>query len=98
MRSTEQAHEGQGMKFTILSHAGLCVEHNGVRIVPDPWLLGSCYWRSWWNFPEPPAELIKNPGPTTSISRTCIGTISMVPRSRSYSLGPHLSWFHSFPP
>ena len=19
----------------------------------DPWLLGSAYWRSWWNFPEP---------------------------------------------
>ncbi len=29
-----------------------------MRIVADPWLLGSCYWRSWWNFPEPPAELI----------------------------------------
>lgn len=48
------------MKFTILSHAGLEVEHNGVRIVCDPWLIGSCYWRSWWNFPEPPAELIEN--------------------------------------
>src|SRR5262249_22372528 len=47
------------MKFTILSHAGLCVEHNGVRIISDPWLLGSCYWRSWWNFPEPPADLIE---------------------------------------
>ena len=46
------------MEFTILSHAGLCVDHNGVRIVSDPWLIGSCYWRSWWNFPEPPAELI----------------------------------------
>jgi UDP-MurNAc hydroxylase len=51
------------MKFTILSHAGLCVEHNGVRIVSDPWLTGSCYWRSWWNFPEPPAELIENLNP-----------------------------------
>ena len=47
------------MKFTILSHAGLSVEHNGVRIVSDPWLIGSCYWRSWWNFPEPPAGLIE---------------------------------------
>jgi UDP-MurNAc hydroxylase len=46
------------LEFTILSHAGLCVDHNGVRIVSDPWLIGSCYWRSWWNFPEPPAELI----------------------------------------
>jgi UDP-MurNAc hydroxylase len=48
------------MKFTILSHAGLSVEHNGVKIISDPWLIGSCYWRSWWNFPEPPAELIAN--------------------------------------
>ncbi|MEJ0087419.1 MAG: MBL fold metallo-hydrolase [Pseudomonadota bacterium] len=42
------------MKFTVLSHAGLLVEHRGTRIVSDPWLLGSCYWRSWWNYPEPP--------------------------------------------
>jgi UDP-MurNAc hydroxylase len=48
------------LRFTILSHAGLCVEHNGVRIVSDPWLIGSCYWRSWWNFPEPPADLISD--------------------------------------
>lgn len=46
------------MKFTILSHAGLLVEHAGVRVVCDPWLIGSCYWRSWWNFPEPDPELI----------------------------------------
>jgi UDP-MurNAc hydroxylase len=31
-----------------------------VRIVSDPWLIGSCYWRSWWNFPEPPASLISD--------------------------------------
>jgi UDP-MurNAc hydroxylase len=48
------------MNFTILSHAGLSVEHNGVRIVSDPWLIGSCYWRSWWNFPEPPSSLLEN--------------------------------------
>src|SRR5271166_761472 len=48
------------MKFTILSHAGLVAEHNGVSIVCDPWLIGSCYWRSWWNFPEPDPLLIKN--------------------------------------
>ena len=48
------------MKFTILSHAGLLIEHNGTQIVSDPWLIGSCYWRSWWNFPEPPATLFEN--------------------------------------
>ena len=46
------------MRFTILSHAGLLLEHAGVRVVFDPWVLGSCYWRSWWNFPEPDPELI----------------------------------------
>ena len=51
------------MKFTILSHAGLLVEHRGVRVVCDPWLLGSCYWRSWWNFPEPDAALTANLAP-----------------------------------
>lgn len=46
------------MKFTILSHAGLLVESGGVSVVVDPWLVGSCYWRSWFNFPEPEPALI----------------------------------------
>ncbi len=48
------------MKFKILSHACLLIETEQTSIVIDPWLLGSCYWRSWWNFPEAsfdPAEL-----------------------------------------
>lgn len=48
------------MKFQILSHAGLLVEHKGIKVLTDPWLLGSCYWRSWWNFPEPPRLVIEN--------------------------------------
>lgn len=48
------------MKFTILSHAGLKVKHGDISLITDPWLIGSCYWRSWWNFPEPPAELLEN--------------------------------------
>lgn len=40
------------MKFTVLSHAGMMVEDKGKTILFDPWLIGSCYWRSWWNFPE----------------------------------------------
>jgi UDP-MurNAc hydroxylase len=51
------------MKFVVLSHAGLAVEHKGVRLVCDPWLIGSCYWRSWWNFPEPDPGLIENLAP-----------------------------------
>ncbi len=40
------------MKFTVLSHAGLLVEDKGKSVLFDPWLIGSCYWRSWWNFPD----------------------------------------------
>lgn len=40
------------MKMTVLSHAGLLVESDsGQQLVCDPWLVGSCYWRSWWNYP-----------------------------------------------
>lgn len=46
------------MKFTILSHAGLLVEDKGRSILFDPWLIGSCYWRSWWNFPEIEREFL----------------------------------------
>jgi UDP-MurNAc hydroxylase len=40
------------MKFTILSHAGMLVESEGVKLIIDPWIIGSCYWRSWWNYPK----------------------------------------------
>ena len=40
------------MKFKILSHAGISISENNYTIVIDPWILGSCYWRSWWNYPE----------------------------------------------
>jgi UDP-MurNAc hydroxylase len=46
------------MKFTIVSHACMYVEGDGGSILVDPWFLGTCYWRSWWNFPEPTPELI----------------------------------------
>ncbi len=52
------------MRFTILSHAGLVVERNHVALVVDPWIVGSCYWRSWWNLPEPPRQLIEALEPT----------------------------------
>ncbi len=47
------------MKFTILSHAGLLIEHDGKQILFDPWLVGSCYWRSWWNYPPVSPQLIE---------------------------------------
>lgn len=52
------------MRFTILSHAGLAVEHDDTALVVDPWIVGSCYWRSWWNLPEPPQQLVESLQPT----------------------------------
>jgi UDP-MurNAc hydroxylase len=40
------------VEFRILSHACLLVKSESHSIIVDPWLLGSCYWRSWWNFPR----------------------------------------------
>jgi UDP-MurNAc hydroxylase len=39
------------MRFEILSHAGLGVTQGGTTLLCDPWLAGSTYWRSWWNYP-----------------------------------------------
>jgi len=39
------------MKFTVIGHACLFIETGAERILVDPWLAGSCYWRSWWHFP-----------------------------------------------
>lgn len=41
------------MRFTVLGHAALFVEAAGRTILVDPWLGGSCYWRSWWHYPPP---------------------------------------------
>jgi len=36
-------------------HGHSCLEFRAKNtfIIFDPWLSGSAYWRSWWNFPEP---------------------------------------------
>ena len=39
------------MRFTVLGHACLNIETSGPTILVDPWLFGSCYWRSWWHHP-----------------------------------------------
>jgi UDP-MurNAc hydroxylase len=41
------------MEFTILSHAGMLIRSGGLSLIVDPWLVGSAYWRSWWNYPKP---------------------------------------------
>jgi UDP-MurNAc hydroxylase len=49
------------MYFQILSHAGLLVKGSGGKtLICDPWLIGSSYWRSWWNYPPVDKELIAN--------------------------------------
>ena len=52
------------MKFTVVSHACLYVECKNIRLLIDPWIIGSCYWRSWWNYPEVSKELIEKIKPT----------------------------------
>ncbi|MGI9308781.1 MAG: MBL fold metallo-hydrolase [Gammaproteobacteria bacterium] len=46
------------MKYQILSHAGLAVSAGDKTVICDPWLIGSTYWRSWFNYPPPAPELI----------------------------------------
>ncbi len=48
------------MFFQVLSHASLLVRSGGKTLLTDPWLLGSCYWRSWWNYPPVKKELIQD--------------------------------------
>ncbi len=52
------------MKFTVISHACLYIEYLNTRLLIDPWFIGSCYWRSWWNYPEPNIDLISSLKPT----------------------------------
>lgn len=42
------------VRLHLFGHACLGIEAGGRRILTDPWLIGSCYWRSWWHFPGPP--------------------------------------------
>lgn len=43
------------MRVTVIGHSCLRIETRAGTILVDPWLSGSCYWRSWWHFP-PSAE------------------------------------------
>src|SRR5215217_3882804 len=45
------------VRFTVIGHASLYIETDGGQtILVDPWLFGSCYWRSWWHL-APQEEL-----------------------------------------
>lgn len=39
------------MRVTVVGHSCLRLETRAGLILVDPWLSGSCYWRSWWHFP-----------------------------------------------
>src|SRR3954463_5259220 len=42
------------VKITLISHASLLVETNGVRLLTDPWYSGRIYQNAWCLAPEPP--------------------------------------------
>jgi UDP-MurNAc hydroxylase len=42
------------MRLTVIGHACCFVETSGPRILVDPWLFGSAFWRSWWHYPPSP--------------------------------------------
>lgn len=44
--------ESPAAQISVLSHASMLAKFGNASVLIDPWLLGSCYWRSWWNFPE----------------------------------------------
>ena len=49
------------MRVTVIGHSCLRFETRAGTILVDPWLSGSCYWRSWWHFPpsqEPDEEML----------------------------------------
>jgi UDP-MurNAc hydroxylase len=51
-------------KITFISHACILIEYADESILVDPWLFGSCYWKSWWNYPPVKTELVGNIKPT----------------------------------
>ena len=46
--------------ITFLSHASIVIESKESTLLIDPWLIGSCYWRSWWNYPPVKRNSVEN--------------------------------------
>jgi len=94
------------VRFTIVSHACMYVEHGDARLLVDPWIVGSCYWRSWWNFPEPTPALVESLRPTAiylthlhwdhfhgpSLRRFDRRTRVFIPRTTSPRMADDLRW------
>jgi UDP-MurNAc hydroxylase len=51
-------------KITFISHACILVEYGEDSILVDPWLIGSCYWKSWWNYPPVKNDVIAKLNPS----------------------------------
>ena len=51
------------MQFKIHAHACLEVITSDVSLICDPWLLGSAYWRSWWNYPPVKSDILQTINP-----------------------------------
>jgi UDP-MurNAc hydroxylase len=51
---------GWSVEFQVLSHAGLLIRSRHSALVCDPWLVGSAYWRSWWNYPPVAKDLVES--------------------------------------
>ena len=52
------------MQFTVIGHACLYIEYKNIKLLIDPWIIGSTYWRSWWNYPEVTQDLINSINPS----------------------------------
>ncbi len=49
------------MNIETVGHAGLLLrdDHGAPLLFTDPWVIGSCYWRSWWLQNYPGEELLE---------------------------------------
>jgi len=47
-------------EVNFLSHASAIVKSSKSTLIMDPWLIGSCYWRSWWNYPPVDRDSVDN--------------------------------------
>ena len=47
-------------EILFLSHASVLIKTSESSIIIDPWLIGSCYWRSWWNYPPVDRDSVDN--------------------------------------
>jgi hypothetical protein len=49
------------MDIETVGHAGLLIrdDHGAPVLFTDPWITGSCYWRSWWLQNYPREELLR---------------------------------------